>query len=70
MHGSYVLVSDIPNRSALDFVFVFAEIIICWKFFQFCWHYAYIFQPLLSLNYAGIIDAGLLLTYIKSLKLH
>ena len=26
MHGSYVLVSDIPNRSALDFVFVFAEI--------------------------------------------
>ena len=21
MHGSYVLVSDIPNRSALDFVF-------------------------------------------------
>ena len=61
---SYSL-SGIPNRSALDFMFVLAEICwsfapLCWKFLLLCQHYALCFAaPIIPKNNAGIIDTGI-----------
>ena len=56
---------EIPNRSALDFVLVLAEIskfpLLCWKFLLLCWHYALSFPaPIMLKNMLySIIDSSL-----------